>query len=283
MCGQHDVVNVFLLLGEASAHGIGARVVRAVAFDGLAAGVAQQQPSLLQHAVGVEVVKRLAVLGHDRRERHALSQGFCDALDGSRDLAFDDARAAHPHGRRVHFVADSEGAFHLLDLFGALLLAHLRHGEHQVHRLVVVQQCGFDAQQCRQLEFRLPAVGRQVVDPAAQRDRPAQSFFKLRHRERRRDAHFGAHLAQRGLRSGPDDVLDGEIVAVERLFARVGVDQAGDRRHIQSEVVAQRGVLPEIVGVVGIVVRREGIAREQDDAAPDLRAQLVAARSIGFC
>ena len=280
---QYDVVNVFLLLGEASAHGIGARVVRAVAFDGFAAGVAQQQPALLQHAVGVEIVERLAVLRHDRRERHALSLRFGDAFDGSRDLAFDDARAAHPHGRRVHLVADPEGAFHLLDLFGALLLAHLRHGEHQVHRLVVVQQRGFDAQQRRQLELGLPAVGRQVVDPAAQGDRPAQLFFELRHRERRRDARSGAHFAQRGLRSGPDDVLDGEIVAVQRLFARVGVDHADDRRHVQPEIVAERGVLPEVVGVVGIIVRRERIAREQDDAASDLRAQLVAARGIGFC
>ena len=91
---QYDVVNVFLLLGEASAHGIGARVVRAVAFDGFAAGVAQQQPALLQHAVGVEIVERLAVLRHDRRERHALSLRFGDAFDGSRDLAFDDAALA---------------------------------------------------------------------------------------------------------------------------------------------------------------------------------------------
>ena len=255
-------------------------MVRTISLDAFAAGVAQQQASFLQYAVGVEVVERFAVLRHDRRERYALSLGLGDAFDGACDLAFHDARAAHPHGRRVHVVADPEGAFHLFDLFGALLLAHFRHGEHQVYRLVVVQQCGLDTQQRRQLEFGLAAVGRQEMDFAAQGDGPAQPRFELRHRECGRDADFGAHLAQR---SGPDDVLDCEIVAVQRLFARVGVDQAGDGRHVQPEIVAERGVLAEIVGVVGVVVRREGVARKQDDSAPDLRAQFVAARGIGFC
>ena len=183
----------------------------------------------------------------------------------------------------MHFIADFEGAFHLLDLFGALLFAHLRHGEHQVHRLVVVQQRGPDAQQLRQLEFGFPAVGREVVDPASQGDGLAKAFFQLGHREGRRDADPGAHLAQRGLRTGPDDVLDGEVVAVERLLARVGVDHPDHRRDVQPEVVAERRVLPEIVGVVGVVVGRQGVAREEDDAASDFGAQLVTARGIGFC
>ena len=169
------------------------------------------------------------------------------------------------HRQRVHLVAYQERAFHRLDLLGALLLAHFGHGEHQFDRLVVVQQFGLDAEQRRQLELRLAAVGRQVVDLAAQRNGFAEPLFKFGHGERRRDADFGAQFAQRGLRTGPDDVLDREIVAVQRLFARVGVDQARQRRGVQPEVVAERRILPEIVGVVRIVVGRKGVARQQDD------------------
>ena len=228
-------------------------------------------------------MQRLAVLRDDRRERHTESHRLGDALDRTGDLALDDARAAHPHGERVHLVSDAEGALHRLDLLGALDLAHLRDGEHQVDRLVVVQQRRSDPQQRRELQLRFAAVGRQVVYAAAEPDRGGQIVGQRRQRAAVGDARAGAFFAQRGLRSGPDDVLDGEIVAVQRLFARVGVDHADDRRHVQPEIVAERGVLPEVVGVVGIIVRRERIAREQDDAASDLRAQLVAARGIGFC
>ena len=44
----------------------------------------------------------------------------------------------------------------------------------------------------------------------------------------------------------------------------------------------KKDMVTEIVGVVGIVVRREGVARQQDDARADFRAQFVAARRVGF-
>ena len=108
--------------------------------------------------------QRLAVLRDDRGERDALSAGLGDSLDGARDLALHHARTAHPHGGGVHGVADAEGALHLFELLGALALAHLGHGEHDLHRLVVVQQGGGDAQQRRKLQLGLAAVRGQVVD-----------------------------------------------------------------------------------------------------------------------
>ena len=228
-------------------------------------------------------MQRFAVLRDDRREGESRSERLGDAFDRAGDLALNDARAAELHGQRVHFVADAEGSLHLLDLLGALLFAHLRHGEHQVHRLVVVQQGGLDAQQFRQLELRFAAVGRQVVDFAPLGDGLAQARLEGGRREGLRNAYLGAQLAERGLRTGPDDVLDGEVVAVEGLLARVGVDQTHQRGNVESEVVEERRVLAEIVGVVGVVVRCGGVSRKQDDALPDFRAQHLAARDIGFC
>ena len=254
VCRQHDVVDILLFLREFPAYGVGAGVVGAVVVDRFAARVAQQQTPFLQYAVGVEVMQRFAVLRDDRRERHARTVGFGDAFDGTCDFALDDARAAHLHGQRVHLVADLECALHLLDLLGALFLAHFGHGEHQVYRLVVVQQCGFDTQQRRQPKLSLSAVGRQEMDFAPQRNGFAEPFLEFGEGVCRRDADLCAQLAQRGLRACPDDVLDREIVAVECLFARVGVDQARQRGDVQPEIVKERRILPEIVGVVRVVV-----------------------------
>ena len=265
VCRQHDVVDILLFLREFPAYGVGAGVVGAVVVDRFAARVAQQQTPLFQYAVGVEVMQRFAVLRDDRRERHARTVGFGDAFDGARDFALDDARAAHLHGQRVHLVADLERALHLFDLLGALFLAHFGHGEHQVYRLVVVQQCGFDTQQRRQPKLCLSAVRGQEMDFAPQRNGFAEPFLEFGEGICRCDADLCAQLAQRGLRACPDDVLDREIVAVECLFARVGVDQARQRGDVQPEIVEERRILPEIVGVVRIVVGRKGVARQQDD------------------
>ena len=228
-------------------------------------------------------MQRLAVLRHDRGERHPLAVGFGDALDGTRDFALHNARAAHPHGCGVHAVADAEGPFEGLDLLGALLLAHFGHGHHQLYRLVVVEHGRRDAQQRRELELRLAAVGRQVVDAAALGDGARKAGLQFGHGVRCADADLGAHLAQRGLRAGPDDVLHGKVVAVERLLARVGVDDSRDARHVQPEVVAERRILAEVVGVIGVVVGRKRIAGQQDEARSDARAQLVAACGVGLC
>ena len=108
------------------------------------------------------------------------------------------------------------------------------------------------------------------------------AFREAGQRMRFRDPGFGGLFAERGLGTGPDDVLYRQVVAVEGLFARVGVDQPRERRRIQSEVVAESRILPEVVGVVGIVVGRSLVARDQDQTRSDLVAQGLAARCIGF-
>ena len=251
---QHDVVDLALLRRETAADRVGARVVGAVVHPILAAGIDQQQPSVGEHPLRVEVVQRLAVLRDDRRERHAEPHRLGDALDRTGDLALDDTRAAHPHGGGVHGVTDVEGILHLRHLLGALDLAHLRDGEHQVDRLVVVQQRRSDPQQRRELQLRFAAVGRQVVYAAAEPDRGGQIVDQRRQRAAVGDARAGAFFAQRGLRPRPDDVVDGEIVAEKHLLARIGVDDARERRPVEAEIVEERRILTEIVGVVGRVV-----------------------------
>ena len=176
-----------------------------------------------------------------------------------------------------------EGALHGFDLLGALLFAHLGNGEHQVDRLVVVQGGGLDAEQVGEEQLCFAAIGGQIVDLSAEGDGAAQPCGQIGERDGGRHADLGTHVAERGLGTGPDDVLDGEGITVEGLFARIGIDQADDRGDVQPEVVAERRVLTEIVGVVGIIVRSEAVAGQQDDALSDLGAQLATARGIGLC
>ena len=89
---------------------------------------------------------------------------------------------------------------------------------------------------------------------AAEPDRGGQIVGQRRQRAAVGDARAGAFFAQRGLRPRPDDVVDGEIVAEKHLLARIGVDDARERRPVEAEIVEERRILTEIVGVVGIVV-----------------------------
>ncbi len=227
-------------------------------------------------------MQRLAVLRDDRRERHALTVRLGDALDRAGYLALDHARTAHLHGRGVHAVSDLEGALQGLDLLGALALAHLRHGEHQIERLALVQHRQPYAQQLGEHYLRLAAIWRQIVHRAVQRYGRTQHAGQLLHGMRLLHARLGGHFAQRGLRSRPYDILDREVVAEEHLLARVGIDHTRYRRHVKAEEVAERRVLTEVVCVVGIVVRRIGIAGQQDKAAADTAAQLGAPCDIGL-
>ena len=70
-------------------------------------------------------------------------------------------------------------------------------------------------------------------------------------------------------------------VAIEGRLASFGIDQAHQRGVVQAEVVAERGVLTEVVGVVGIVIGREGVAGQQDQSRADLLTKRLATRHVG--
>ena len=279
---QHDVVNVFLFLGELAAYGVSTGVVGTVVAQSLGSGVAQQQAAVLQYAVAVQVMQRFAVLRHDRRERHAPSECFGNAFDRAGDFALDDAGTAHLHCRSVHGVADVERFFELLDLLGTFLFPHLGYGHHQLDRLVIVQCGRFEAQQVGEQQLGFASVRGQVVDAASLDDGFGQVRFQVGQREGVRNACFGPLFAQRRLRPRPDDVFDREVVAVQRNLSGVGIDQADQRRGVESEVVEERGVLAEIIGVVEVVVGCEHIARNEDQAAAHLAAQGAAASDVDF-
>ena len=66
------------------------------------------------------------------------------------------------------------------------------------------------------------------------------------------------------------------------LFADLVLDQVDQCRGVESEIIEERGVLAEIIGVVEVVVGCEHIARNEDQAAAHLAAQGAAASDVDF-
>ena len=97
------------------------------------------------------------------------------------------------------------------------------------------------------------------------------------------DSHLCAQLHKAWLRTCPDDILDSEIVAKEHLLARLGIDNRHQGRQVESKVVDEGRVLTEGVGVVRIVVGREGVARNQNQTIANATAQLGATIFVGIC
>ena len=283
MCRTHDLVDIALLIGKASVHGIGTRMVRHVAVDMLAAGIAQQQTSRLERTRVVVVVQHLAVLREDRRKRHTRTVRHGNAVHGTRDLMLTAARTAQTHGRGVHVVTDIECLLDTCKLLVRLNLTHLRNRKEQVERHAVVHHRRHDAQQLRYLKRRLAAIRGQVVYLASLSQGVAQIRRQRRHGPRLRHPNLGREIRYRRLRAPPDDILNRKVIAIERLGTAVGVDNTRQGGQALSEKVEERRILTEVVGVAGIVHGRLVIARQQDQSAADSAAKLRTALRISLC
>ena len=135
---QNYFVDILLLLGKFARYRVGTGVVGAVVFERLGSRIDQQQTTILQHAVTVEVVECLAVLRHDTWERNAQALSLGDTLHCAGNLTLYNALTAHLHCGGMHSISELECTLQSLDLLGRLHLSHLGYGKHQIDRLVVV-------------------------------------------------------------------------------------------------------------------------------------------------
>ena len=78
-------------------------------------------------------------------------------------------------------------------------------------------------------------------------------FFQLRERERLGDTHRSGLVADQRLWSHPDDIIDIDIVAENNLFSGLQVDDRGQIRVGQTEIIIKGTVLAVTVGIAGIV------------------------------
>ena len=280
---QHDLVNLALFLREFATHGVGTCVVRDVVHQVLATAIDQQQTTIFEHTLRVEIVQRLAVLRHDRRERHAQAHRLGNALDLARNFALDKTLTTHLHCGRMHLITNQKSILQLLNLLVALHFAHLCYGEHQIDRFMLVQHIDTQAEQRRDQHLRLATIGGQIVHTSIQRNCLTHRGRKLRKGCSLGYTHLRTKLSHSGLRTCPDDIFDRKIIAIECRFTRLGIDDTHHRGHIQSEKVEERRILTEIVSIVGIVVRRGHITREQNHSLADSAAELCATCRVCVC
>jgi hypothetical protein len=101
---------------------------------------------------------------------------------------------------------------------------------------------------------------------------------KLRHRLRLGYAYTLGKAMDGGLGAHPDDILNGEVVAIERLRTTIGIDNTHKRGYTMAKVVEESGILTEMEGIIRIVEGRLHITWEQDDTLTYAAAQLGTAR-----
>jgi hypothetical protein len=230
------------------------------------------------------VVQNLAAHREDDRERDVAPCRQGDPPDETGHLALDESRTHEPHGVLVHVPSDLDGAVHLGDLGLGLDQPLVDHGLHERARRVVVGRLGRDAERRLERDSVLGSILRQKVDRSIGAPGRRQRPLELSDRHRMMSARRRGEVDQRRLRAHPHHVGQGGLGAEQGRLRRVGVDRPGEIGHVEPKVVAERSVLPEAVGVVGVVHRAEPVPRQEDQATADAVGEAGAALrvDVGF-
>ena len=280
--GEDDFVDGFLALVEAAAHGDGAGDVGAVVHGGFATGVHDEHASFLEAVVVSVVVEGLAVDGHDDGEGDGAVAFPGFAFHESGEFVFVAAGHGEAHGADVHVVGCGDGAFDFGNLLGALDGALLDAGEDEVERGVAVDGGVGDAEPLAEVGADVGAVGRQVVGQGGGGTLAVEVFAEVGKGAAVVDADAGGEFLDGGQGAGPDDVVDVVVVGEEVVLAAVAVDDAHEVFALEAEEVEEGAVLAEPVGVVLVVAGCLVVAGEDDDAALEVLAELLAAGDIGL-
>ena len=281
MGAENYLIYIPLFLCKFARHRVCAGVVRAVAFERLCTCIYQEQTTILQDSVAIEVVECFTVLRHNAWERNTCSIRLHNTLHCSCNLSLHNASLTHLHRCGMHSITYLEGTLHSLNLLARLHLAHLRHGKHQIHRLVWIEFRYRQTQKARKFNLALTTIWWQVVNLATRLHRcgnnPVESLqgLAIRHSD------LGTQLHEAWLRTCPDDILDGKVVAKEHRLARLGIYDTHKCRQLQTKIVLEGRVLTEVVGVVGIVVWRIEVSGDKDNTLTYTTAQLGTTRYVG--
>ena len=224
----------------------------------------------------------LAMLRENGGKAHLSTIRVGDAVHLSGHKLLGHSGTYEAHGCGMHLVTNLGSMLHLFNLLSGLGGAHLHDGHDEVHGRRLLLLVGVNAQQIKDLEFDVVAVGRQEVNLALQAHGLVADGAEGRHRSRVADAHLSSKIGHAVHRAIPHDVFDVDVVAYEGFRVVVHVNHAHQPVALLSEVIEERRVLTKwIVGVVGIVVGRFVVAEQHDDAVSHELLQFVAA--VGIC
>ena len=117
---SHNLVYLFLFLGELPAYRGHAGVVRTVVLVCLSSAVAKHQTPGFQGTWRGVAMLNLTVHGKYALETHSATAREGYARYVTCNLLFGDSRTAHPHRSGVHIVTNSTCTLNLRNLFGTL-------------------------------------------------------------------------------------------------------------------------------------------------------------------
>ena len=197
------------------------------------------------------------VLRYDAWERYAQALRLGNTLHCTCNLSLDNARLTHLHSGGVHCITNLESSLQSLNLLGRLNLTHLDYGKHQIYRFVVVELRYRYTQEARELNFALTSIWWKDVDTAILLHRSSNNSIERLQRLAVRHAHLRTKFHKARLRTCPDNILNGEIVAKEHRLARLGIHHRHQRRNVKTEVVEESRILTERISIVRVVEWRE--------------------------
>lgn len=283
---EAEVEDGLLTLVELLAYRARGGEVAAVVAGHLGTGVEEEEVAVVGGVNVAMVVERLAVCSGDDGERVVAPTLLGNGGDGCAHLGLVDAGAHHAHHGAVHIHGDVDSLLYLFNLLGCLVVAHIDDGTDEslppLTHIVGGDRTGRKKPERLQFEDVLGAVGGQEMDGAARGQGSLDHLLETGEGKGLRGSDHGGLLAEEGLRAHPDDVVDGEVVAEDNVASFIDVDDGSEAVEVESEVVEERGVLTETVGVVGIIHRSMVVAEEQQHAAAHAALQLRPPLDIGF-
>ena len=280
MHGVLNLVDGALAGSEGLVGGDGGRHVAAIARRQFGTGVNEEEVARLDFVTMIVVVQRLPVNGGDGGEGEFAIVTLGHVVHLGHHLVFVHAGTDALHGGDVHVGRYVASLLDFFDFLGRLVVALRHHGTDKGYRPLLA--CGRQAQPVHQLQLVLGAVGRQVMDALTALHGLVQVADDIGRGACVGDAHGCGFLAERGLRTHPDDVVDAQFVAENDFTVFVDVDDGRQPGEGKSEIIKESRILTIAEGVVLVVQSLFVVPQEQQDTRAHGFLQLGSALYISF-
>ena len=230
-------------------------------FARFATGIDQQQAGRIECGRRGETVQHFSVHRHDRRERNHAATCRSNAVERAGNGGFGHAGLhSHAHCRGVHLITYGGSAIQFGNFFVALDVAQSHHGANEFETRGIAHLQGVQTGEVGHFDHDVVAIGGQEVHATSQAAGFGEERRQFAFRGGAFDAALGRHVCHRGNGARPDDVVDVDVVAHERLDAAFAVDHQRQPIAVLTGEIEKRTILTELVGVVREVARAVVVA-----------------------
>ncbi len=154
----------------------------------------------------------------------------CGFVHPGSDLGFGHSGLSHFHGYKVHIHGNVNRFFNLINLFRSLIIALVYNSFYQFNRCRFIDLAGWDPGQIPERDLILRSIGWQKMYFTFFFNGFIYIILKTAEGQHRINPNRLASFQQRGFRSHPDNVVDGQVISKNDLFPAVNIyvtDQSG--------------------------------------------------------